>query len=227
MTAPNERGGKRRKLLLLGIGIVLVLALLALGLNTLMGKHSSQKSKPPKITLLTPPTPPPPPPPPKFEKKPDPPKEQKEMKVEQAPAPKAEQATPPELKMDGPAGDGPSGFASGKITSDDVSKLGTGKVATAKTGMFNPFDNYAAQTKGELQRYLHKNAGLTRSQYMVKVRVWVGGDGSVKRFELVGSSGDNAIDEAIQAAIQAFAGFSQAPPSDMPQPISLRITTHA
>ena len=221
----EAKKGSNKKVALIATVVVLVLALVAYGVSTLTSK-SGQKNKAPKITLLTPAQPPPPPPPPpKFEKKPEPPKEQKEMKVDQPAEKKVEQQASPELKMDGPAGNGPSSFAAGNITSEDLSKVGSGKGGAEKTGMFNPFNNYASAAKGELQRFLGKNNALKRRRYSVDVHVWVDGAGLLKRFELIGSSNDSDTDEAIRAALAALPGFSQAPPQGMPQPIRLRIVT--
>lgn len=217
MSEQLEQSGRGRKIAVIGTALlVVVLVLLGWGVWTLLHGNSKRPPKPPKITLLEPP---PPPPPPKFEKKPDPPKEQKEIKVEQ---PKPKEAPPqpsPDLKMEGPAGNGPSAFAAGKITSDDVSKIGTGN------GMFNPFNNYANLLKGELQRYFGKNNALRRRRYTVEVRVWVADGGVIKRFELIGSTGDTDTDGAIRQAMSSLPGFNQTPPANMPQPIRLRIVT--
>lgn len=215
-----KRGGIRRTALLVS-ALVVILALIGWGLSALVGGKSNQAPKPPKITLMTPP--PPPPPPPKVEKKPDLPKEQKEIKVEQ-PKPKEVPPQPsPDLKMDGPTGNGPSAFGSGNITSDDLSKIGTGN--GQKGGMFDPHSNYANLLKGEVQRYLGKNNALLRRHYTVAVNLWVNAGGGLKRFELVGSTGDSDTDEAIRQALSSLSGFSQKMPADMPQPIKLRIVT--
>lgn len=224
MSAQLAMPGRSRKIAVIGTIIMLALALLGWGLWTVLSGKSKQPPKPPKITLVAP-APPPPPPPPKFEKKPDPPKEQKEIKVDQ-PVPKDAPQPSPELKMEGPAGNGPSAFGAGKITSDDVSKVGTGgRVGGEKNGMFNPFNNYANLLKGELQRYLSKNNALRRRHYTVEVRAWVAGGGELERFELIGGTGDSDTDEAIRHAMSSLSGFSQAPPASMPQPIRLRIVT--
>jgi protein TonB len=131
--------------------------------------------------------------------------------------------------MDGPAGDGPSAFAAGTITRDDLSNLGKGGggAAPVVSGLFNPFKNYATLLKGELQRHLLRNKDLRQRSYRVEVHLWVGRDGSVTRHELVGSSGDTDIDEVIRQAVSGLTAFSQAPPERMPQPIRLLITTGA
>ena len=209
-TASAKKDKLRRAAVLVTITVV-VLALLAWGVSGLLDGKSKRPPKPPKITLLTPPPPPPPP-----EKKPEPPKEQKEIKVEQplpkqAPLPQDQ----PELKMEGPAGDGPSAFAAGTVTSDDVSRIGK--------GMFNPFSNYANSLKGELQRYFGKNKTLRRRHYAIEVQIWVADSGEIKRYELVGSTGDSDMDSAIRQAMASLPGFKQTPPPSMPQPIRLRI----
>lgn len=215
--------------------IIIVVVLVMLGLigyyvYGLMG-HAKPVKKAPKISLMTPPAPPPPPPPPKFEKKPEPPKEQKEMKVEQPPQ---KVDTPPpapsqDLKMDGPAGDGPSAFGSGKITSEDLSKIGSGKPggtgAAERSGMFNPYTNYTNLAKGELQRYLSKREALRRTRYALEVHLWVAPNGVISRFSLVGGSGDKDTDEVIAQALSSLPNLSQNAPANMPMPIRIRVVT--
>ncbi len=199
----------------------LVLALIAFGIHSMLGKKSAGKPKQPKISLMAPP-PPPPPPPPKFEKKIEPPKETKEIKVDQ-PVQKVEQVAPtPELKMEGPAGDGPSAFSSGAITSEDLSKMGTDKGVLGAS--FN-FNSYSIMLKSELQRYLSRNSSLRRQMYKVEVRVWLAPDGSLKKSELVSGTGDGDTDDAIKAALTNAPKFTQAPPENMPQPIRLSIVS--
>lgn len=223
MAQVEAKAKSRRQIAGLLIAGLVVLGLMAWGVSALMGGKSKPQKTPPKISLVAPP--PPPPPPPKIEKKPEPPKEQKELKVEQPiPKPAPPQAAP-ELKMEGAAGDGPSAFGAGKVTSDDLSKLGKGTGSPEKTGMFNPFNNYANTLKGELQRYLRKNNELRRRRYAVEVHVWVSASGELQRFELLGGTGDADTDEAIQQAMKALSGFGSAPPAQMPQPIRLKIVS--
>jgi len=218
----EKTAGNGKKFALMAVVVVVILGLLGWGLSNVLKGNSGKKVKAPKISLI-PTAPPPPPPPPKIEKKPpDPPKDQKEIKVEQ-PVQKAEAPAPsPELKMDGPAGDGPSNFAAGRITSEDLSKVGVG---TGKVGGVNPFSNYASMLKGEMQRYLRKNKVLRLRQYRTEVRVWIGNDGSLKRAELIGGTGDADTDEAIREALKIAPAFTESPPANMPQPIRLRIVT--
>ena len=129
--------------------------------------------------------------------------------------------------MDGPAGNGPSAFSAGKITSDDISNVGKGPAASAAppaTGLFSPFGGYANQLKSEVQRLLQRNKDLRTQSYRIEVRVWLAKDGSLQRHELVGSTGDTDLDNLISQALTANQLFSP-PPDRMPQPIRLRINT--
>ncbi|MBV8503816.1 MAG: hypothetical protein JO006_19105 [Paucibacter sp.] len=228
----EERTRLPRRLVvpLLVVGALLVLLQGGRYLHELLGKTDAPR-KPPKITLVAPPAPPPPPPP-KFEKKPDPPKEQKEMKVEQPvqqPNPQPPAPTP-DLKMDGPAGNGPSAFSSGTITSEDLSHYGVGKgggAGTERNSLFNPFTNYANLAKGELQRFLNRKDALKHRRYSLEVHLWVAAGGSIKRFELVGGTGDADTDDVIRQILASLPGLSQTAPADMPMPIRLRVTTGA
>lgn len=211
----EETRTDRRNLALMVLAAIAVIAIVGFGIRSLLSGHGAVK-KPPKITLI-PTTPPPPPPPPKEEKKPEPPKEQKEVKIE--PVEKKEQPPDnPELKMEGKAGDGPSAFASGKVTSEDLSRLGAGG-----GGLLNPFNSYATSIRAELQRFLDRRSDLKRRRYRIEVRLWVADDGRLKRYELLGSTNDVDTDDAIRSALAKLPAFSEPPPPKMPQPIRLRI----
>jgi len=213
-----EEKADRRNLIIMGVVIIVILALVGWGMYSMLGGKSTGTKKPPKISLI-PSTPPPPPPPPKEEKRPEPPKEQKEVKMNEEK--KEQPPADPSLKMEGAAGDGPSMFAAGKVTSEDLSHLGSGGAGGG--GLVNPFNTYAMTIKGELQRQLAKRSELKRRQYKVEVLLWVADDGHLKHFELVGSSKDDETDDSIRTVLAALPSFSEPPPAKMPQPIKLRI----
>lgn len=211
-----EDPGGRRGLLLTVVIVVAVLLVAGFALKGLLGGAGSKPKAPPKISLV--PNVPPPPPPPKEEKRPTPPKEQKEIKAE----PQAEKAAPadPALKMEGAAGDGPSAFAAGRVSSEDLSKLGSGNGA-----LTNPFNSYANAIKAELQRHLAKRSELRRRKYGIELRVWIADDGRLLRHELLGTTNDAETDETIGQMLAALPAFAAPPPPRMPQPVRLRIVT--
>jgi TonB family protein len=224
-------GALTRKILL-GLGALLVLALMAYGVYKLVAGKTAATHKAPKISLI-PTTPPPPPPPPKEPPKPEPPKEQKEVKVDQPAPPKEAAPAPPsqELKMDGPAGDGPSAFSSGKITSENLNNLGSGGQVTPPPvkGLFDPNKNYTTLVKGELKRHLRSTKNLrqrrVRAERQVEVHLWVGPGGKLTRYELVGSSGDADLDEEMRQTLSTLTEFTLVPPEGMPQPIRVYMYT--
>jgi TonB family protein len=133
--------------------------------------------------------------------------------------------------MDGPAGDGPSAFSSGKITSENLNNLGTGGQVTppAVKGLFDPNKNYATLLKGELKRHLRSTKNLrqrrVRAERRVEVNLWVGPGGKLTRYELVGSSGDADLDEEMRQTLSTLTEFTLVPPEGMPQPIRVSIYT--
>jgi protein TonB len=216
------------QIIMILVGLFVVLAVVGGGYMLMHGKSSGGK-KGPKISLI-PMAPPPPPPPPKEEKKPEPPKEQKEVKeVPQAPPKNAPPAPPSQdLKMEGAAGTGPSAFGSGSVTNENQipgsGGGGGGGVPEHNKDMFDAYGNYDNLTKGELQRFLARSKDLQQRAFKVKVHLWVTGSGALKRYEVVGSTGDTDLDETIRQALATLKELSTPPPENMPMPIRLRLT---
>ncbi len=207
------------------IGLALVLlALVAGGWNLFSSLLNSKPGhkKPVTTVKLLPDTPPPPPPPPK-----EPPKEQPKQEQPKEIKEPPKQEAPPEpsevLKMEGAAGDGPSPFSAGAVTSDykggDVgTKIG------GKKGMA-AYAWYTGQIKGRIEEALAAEKGLSTAQYRLVVHLWLARDGRVERAELQGSSGDQATDDLIRKALAGMGSIAEAPPEDMPQPVKLRVTS--
>ena len=214
----SEGSGARR--FIFPAVMVLVLAAAAwLVYSNLSGTSKKPARQTVKIAVL-PDTPPPPPPPPKEEKKPEP--EQKQDKPQQEqPKPVEAPPEPQQLKMEGPAGDGPSAFSSGSVTSDYKG----GDVGTGTGGAVNrlQFAFFSSQLQKHIQSALARNQRIKLGDYRVPVQVWLSPTGEFQRVELLASSGDPATDDALKQA------FLQLPPvrdtpADLPQPIKLRIT---
>ena len=199
----------------------LAVALLACGLA------GCDKSPPPKKTQhvkLLPDTPPPPPPPPKEEKKPEPQKEEKPQPQVAQPKP-VDAPQPQALKSDEAAGDGPgNGLVAGSVTKDYAGETiggGTGP----QVGMSRlAFTSYANATTRSLNEFLAREKDLKLQDYTVAVNLWLDADGSVKRAELAGSTGDPATDAALRTALARFPGGSARPPDNLPQPLRLRVS---
>lgn len=205
-----------------------VMVLVLVGAAWLIYSNLSGSSKKParqtvKIAVL-PDTPPPPPPPPKEEKKPEP--EQKQDKPQQE-QPKQVEAPPEpqQLKMEGAAGDGPSAFAAGSVTSDyKGGEIGGGN-GPATLGDKLAANNFGNSARRELNEFLNRDQDLRRGgDFKLPVSLWLNADGSIQRFQLIGSSGDSAVDERLRDTLAKFKGFRNAPPAGMGQPMRVQVT---
>ncbi|MGV3583185.1 MAG: TonB C-terminal domain-containing protein [Methylophilus sp.] len=211
---------KRIVILLVGLG---VLAAIGYGISKLMSGGTPHKKQVTTIKLL-PDTPPPPPPPPPKEPPKEQPKEQPK-EVPKAPEPKPVETPPAEnLKMEGAAGDGPSPFAAGQVTNDykggDVNTIGGGPNK-------HQFAWYTGLIKDQIEDALAKDPVLASGAYKVVVKVWISANGKIQRHELVGSSGKSDVDMLINKALENIPALAEVPPSDMPQPVKLKVTARS
>ncbi len=131
------------------------------------------------------------------------------------PTPSNEPAPSEQLGLDTEGGAGGDGFGLvGRKGGRDL--LATGGSA---------FAWYAGLLKNEILDQLGDEKQARSGQYAVVVRVWVRDDGTIERVKVAQSSGSPERDRAIEAALGRIARVSQAPPADMPEPISLRIVS--
>ena len=210
---------KRVALLLVGL---LVLAAIGYGLKQLMaGNDAKPKKKITTIALKDLP-PPPPPPPPKEQPKEQPKDQPKELK--EAPQPKPVEAPPTEvLKMDGPAGDGPSAIAAGNPVGEyKGEKLSDVKTIGGDGGA--KYNWYAGLLKNQIQEALEKDKSLKENQYKFIVSVWVKTNGDIEKLEWSGSDAEPEIQQAVKAALDNMPAMREMPPEGMPRPIKLRIS---
>jgi periplasmic protein TonB len=186
-------------------------------------KSTPAQKKTQQVKLL-PDTPPPPPPPPKEEKKPEPQKEEKPQPQVAQPKP-VDVPQPQALKSDEAAGDGPgNGLVAGSVTKDYAGEtIGVGSVPEVGVSRL-AFTSYANATTRSLNEFLAREKDLKLQDYKVAVNLWLDADGSVKRAELAGSTGDPAVDAALRTALARFPGSNARPPDNLPQPLRLRVS---
>jgi hypothetical protein len=198
---------------------LLVLGAIGYGISSLMqGGDAKPKKTITKIALKDVPPPPPPPPPkeiPKEQPKEAPPKEVKMEQPKPAEAPPTEQ-----LKMDGPAGDGPSAFAAGEVKND----YSGGDVKTIGSDGGAKFNWYAGLVKSQIEAALGKDQKLKEGQYKLVVTVWLKANGGIDKLEVVQSDAQPEIERAVKTALDNMPAMRESPPEGMPQPIKLRIT---
>ena len=210
------------------IGILLAVVLLGGLASFLMsGTRAPRKASARQeiVTITLPPPAPPPPPPPKVEPPPakEEPPEKDEM-VEQEPVPDDE--PPPEAALPdlppaedlgggNPNGTGPpAGIGGGTGTGGTIGRRNRG----------SKFGWYAAKVQTTIAQALRENPATRSAAMTLQVRVWPDANGRITRVQLVGTSGNPAVDQAIKDQILTGLQLPQAPPADMPVPIVLRIT---
>jgi protein TonB len=211
----NRKKHRYLPIALLGLGVLTIGAgTFALVRSFLSGGPGQSQKVVQEIHLIRPPPPPPdlPPPPPPPEEKlvtPEP---------QQPPDPTPSNEPPPSehlgLDAEGSAGGDAFGLMGNKGGRDLIG-----------SGGGSAFVWYSGLLKNEIMDQLSAEKRARSGQYTVSLRVWVRGDGSIERVSIVQGSGDRERDHAIEVALSRITRLSQAPPANMPEPISLRIVS--
>jgi protein TonB len=218
MPEPISYGRPSKRSRALGVlGALGVFAVLAWLLWSLMQDHRpAPKRTPPRITQVILPPPPPPPPPPQPEKVQDEPKPVENTPFESIEPPKEDSPEPPGDPLTADAGPGNNEFGLQAGTGGGGTRIG------GKGGGGNPYAGYAAMVQRTVQQYLQQSEKTRKGRYSATVAMWLNADGTIQRSQVIAGTGKAELDAAIVAALQGRA-LPQAPPTDMPQPINLRI----
>jgi protein TonB len=84
---------------------------------------------------------------------------------------------------------------------------------------------YTTMLKDSILDVLSEDERVRRGSYQVTVRVWLTSTGQIERIRLASTSGNRDLDTAIEEALQKVGKVREAPPIEMPQPITLRIVS--
>lgn len=208
------------------IGILLAIVLLGGVASFLIsgGKSTRKTSKRAEVISITLPPPPLPPPPPPPTPKNEPPPPDKEEMVEQAPV---DEVVPPDAPPEAPSdealgtnvqGNGPDmGLTRGGGNGGSGNKIGGGRRG-------GKWDSYAVAVQTTISAALKRNQGTRSTAFSMTVRVWADTSGRITRAQLVGSSGNPAVDQVIKNQVLVGLQLTEPPPSGMPMPINMRIT---
>jgi protein TonB len=199
----------------IALGLLVAIALVvAVIRNLLADTGPRKKTVVQQISLLKP-----------EEKPPEPQIKKEEVRLpepDKPPDPQPAQAEPPpgaDLGVDAQGtGTGDSFGLVGKPGGKDITTIGGG-------GGGNRFTWYAGLVQAEIQKALARNAKLRGAEFKAIVSIWMSGDGKVQRTELAGSTGNAETDQMIRQALAEMPQLREVPPSDMPQPIRLRVTS--
>jgi protein TonB len=200
------------------IGVLIVLGVLLGMIRMVIGmqdKEEKPKREVPQIVQIVRPPPPPeqPPPPPPEEKV-------EEPLPQDTPDPEpADEAPPGEelgLDADGVAGGDAFGLAARRGGSDIIGGAGG-----------SAFAWYTGMIKDGILDALSEDERVRKGNYKLTVRVWLAQDGRVERIALVDSTGNAQLDAAVEQALGRMQRVREAPPLEMPQPVTLRIVSRS
>ncbi len=219
----HEPGFFKRNLLLLIIGGLVFAGVGYIYANHKPGKTTTKKKM--DMVMVMPVIPPPPPPPPPPLPKEEPPPEKEEEMIEQAPEEIAEK--PDDKPADKPS-DEPLGTA---ISGGDGSGLalgggggGRGSIGggTGKGG--SKWGWYAGTVQTRIAEALRSHPLLRHAGFTNIIKIWCDTTGRITRVKLNSSTGDRAVDTAIENEALNGLVLSEPPPDDMPMPINLRLS---
>lgn len=228
----QELGFYRRYRYLIWAGAaILLIAPITLALRTLTTKERPAKMAPITFVKLLPPAPTPTPPPPQPQSTPRPQEmvEQKHMEEPETKPVHPDEKPKEDSKKQAPPG--PLGVnAKGEGQSDAfglVGKPGGNGLLGGGGGGGTRFGWWANEVQTRIEQALRQN-NRTRTASIpgLRVRIWADNTGRVTRAQLVGTTGDTALDGAIANDVLTGLQLQEPPPSDMPMPVVLRITAH-
>ena len=185
------------------------------------------------VTLLKPP------PPPLIREKPPELEPVKEIKKEEIIDPSVQndaQSSKNDSQDDTPAGSDLGVDAEGSAGSDGFGLVGkkggrsilAGGGGFGKGSLLAKFSGYTQIVTMELRKKVMKRldeeGGIPRGKLQAVVRVSVDGDGKIRDYRIVGSSGNSKMDDAIIQSLRSFR-VSEAPPEGMPKTMDIRIVS--
>lgn len=236
---PKHKPGRSiQSWLVPGIICLCLLALVGFVVKVFLADDGGHKKAMYQVTLIKPP-------PPEEKVKPPEPEQQKEPPKESIPTP-AEIPQPQEQAQDQPPdnappagqdlgveGDGASGSDGFGLT---AKKRGTGRDITLGGGGSGPnrlalmtkYGWYTAkiqeEIKKQMRQLLEKNGGIPKGKFQATVRIQLDAKGAIVKFQIVASSGNNQMDEALKASLPGLR-ISQPPPDGMPTGMTVRIVS--
>jgi len=172
----------------------------------------SQKRVVQEIHVIRPPPPPPDQPPP-----PPPPPEEEVKVSEPPPEPSPANEPPPgeQLGLGAEGGAGTDGFGLvGRPGGHDLLAAGGSAYAW-----------YGGLLKDKIRECFEDDKEARKGSYSIRLQVWVQRDGTIERIALVQSTGDRNRDRAIEQKLGCVNRLAQAPPADMPQPVTVSIVS--
>lgn len=215
----EQRGFLQKYGFPLGIGAVGLVVLVLIAGQMMNGKKEPPRKQQEVVMIRPLPAPPPPP----QQKPPEPPKETVEKMMEQTPIDSQEDkpddspAEAPGLTTNLTGTGGPDFGLKAARPGGDLIGNGNGN-----KGPRSRFGWYAVKVQNTIQSALGRDRLASKARFENKVRIWADITGRITRAKLEGSTGDKAVDQAINETLTGLQ-LPDPPPSDMPMPIVMRM----
>ncbi|WP_456716975.1 energy transducer TonB [Bradyrhizobium sp. USDA 4353] len=216
--------------------IIIVIAGIVLPLGSVAYWVLAQRDQPlpprqvHEITLIAVPPPPPPPPPPKV----TPPPEQKMVEQPKMAEPEFKEERPVDKPQDKPIKDAKNDQPPGPLSLDakatgpgDLFGLGGkpgGSPYGGGGGGGSRWGWYASIIQQQIEAALRANEKTKKAVIRVQISLWADSSGRVSRVQLMSSTGDAELDQALRDDVLGSLTLRQPPPKDMPMPIVTRVT---
>jgi protein TonB len=214
-----DKGTQRRYFRSIAGGLIAMLLVVGFVwfVRTMMtGKSSGRTQRQVEIVQIIRPPPPPPPP-----EQPPPPEKTEEPLPKDEPEPSPKEESPPPL---GPLGIDAEGSAGGDAFGLAARSGGSDLIGGSGNAAFAWYTN---RLKEAVMERLGADSHIGSKKFSVAVRVWIEPDGRIKEFKLTSTTGNRELDQRIESALAGLTNLSDAPPLEMPQPVSLKIVSHS
>jgi TonB family protein len=225
-----------------GIVGLVFLALIGFVVKVFLSDSGSTKKAMYQVTLIKPP-------PPEDKVKPPEPEPQKETPKESIPTPvdvpqpqaqandQPPDNNPPagsDLGVEGDGAAGSDGFgltAKGKGKGRDITLGGGGGGGGGgvnRLSMLTKYGWYTSKIQEEVKRQmrqrLDQNGGVPKGKLQIVVKIMLDARGTIVNYQIVASSGNDKMDEALKSSLPGFK-ISQPPPEGMPSTMTVRIVS--
>jgi protein TonB len=183
------------------------------------------------VTLLKPP------PMPEIKQKPPEPEPMKQMEKKQeivdptqnnAPKGPDNDATPAgkDLGIDAEGGAGSDGF--GLVGRRGGRSLLSGGDGMGRMSLLSKYSGYtytvSALIKNKVMKLLNDEGGIPKGRLQAVVRVKIDIDGTIIDYKIIGSSGNNRMDNAVKEALAGIK-INETPPDGMPRTMDIKIVS--
>jgi TonB family protein len=135
-----------------------------------------------------------------------------------------------------PAGDSLGVDAEGKAGGDSFGLVGkkggrsliAGGLGIGTGSLLTKFAGYTQIVTTELRKkvmkLLDEEGGIPKGKFQAVVRVSIDTDGKIIDYRIIGSSGSNKMDDAVNRSLRAFR-ISEPPPDGMPRTMDIKIVS--